>query len=173
MGREHHDLCFVCNRKIGKDASTFRIYWPILSAISICKKQRCHKHAFLLICITVWNWQILSLASCSNNKPRTSKVTKINYASLQNFFTWTGLFWNLDDVHWHGFAFEAFDRFQCTFCIYRYGMLERTEPITITIYRFIWATCLNKLFILYLSNFTYKMKYAVVWAIKLWNYHWR
>ena len=77
--------------------------------------------------------QILSFASCSNNKPRTSKVSKINYASLQNFFTWTGLFWNQDDVHWHGFAFEAFDRFHSTFCIYRYGMLERTEPITITI----------------------------------------
>ena len=59
--------------------------------------------------------QILSFASCSNNKPRTSKVSKINYASLQNFFTWTGLFWNLDDVHWHGFAFEAFDWFLSTF----------------------------------------------------------
>jgi len=96
MGREHHDLCFVCNRKIGKDAFDFWICWLILSAISIFKQQQCHKQAVLLICITVWNCKFWVLQVV----PRTNKDEqgiKNQFLRLQNFFAWTGLFENIDD----------------------------------------------------------------------------
>ena len=133
MGREHHDLCFVCNRKIGKDAFTFRICWLILSAISIFQQQQCHKHVVLLICITVWNCKFWVLQVVPRTKQGRVRYWK-SILALVKLFCLDRFVWKYRWLHWHSFASEVYYRFYSTFCIYWYVILERMELIAIAIY---------------------------------------